>query len=191
MPSKTEEKNQTEDAQAQSKLPVAGDRAPDELARLRAENAALLEEKSKLLEVNEELYGRVDELDSLKERVARMEGFAAGVAQGGSAAPGLTTEQVQSVEQSIEDTRDLLKKQKHYLIKIPSTETQKEAVQVSINGYAFNLPRDKEVEVPQAVLNVLNDAVVTYYELLNREQGEGMEMVEHQTQRFPYQTSVS
>lgn len=88
----------------------------------------------------------------------------------------------------IEDTRDILNKQKRHKIMIPSTERDKEPVQVSINGYAYNIPRDKEVEVPQGVLEVLNNASYTVFTVKKREEGEGNELVGQEVRRFAYQS---
>jgi len=95
----------------------------------------------------------------------------------------------EGAETFIEDTRDILNKQKKYKIMIPSTERERDPVQVSINGYAYNIPRDKEVAVPQSVLEVLNNASHTVYTIKKRAEGEeGNELVPQEVRRFPYQS---
>ena len=85
-------------------------------------------------------------------------------------------------------TRDILNAQRKIKITVPSTETQKGAVNVAINGIAFNIPRDKEVEVPQDIVQVLKDAVTINYSQKKREDGEeGNELVERKSQRFAFQ----
>jgi hypothetical protein len=88
----------------------------------------------------------------------------------------------------ITDTREELKKQKKHRIMIPSTEKDKDPVQVGINGYVYNIPRDTEVEVPAGVLEVLENAVMKSYTVRKREVGEGNELVGQDVRRFPYQS---
>jgi hypothetical protein len=77
----------------------------------------------------------------------------------------------------IESTKEILDKQKKYKILIPSTEADKSAIQVAINGYAYNIPRDKVVELPESVIDILNNAAYTTYDVKKREEGEGEVMV--------------
>src|SRR3989338_3861392 len=84
--------------------------------------------------------------------------------------------------------KEALEKQQKVRIMIPSSEKERDAVQVGVNGYVFNIPRDVEVEVPEAVIEVLNNAKITSYTLKPRTEGEGNEMVAQDVRRIPYQT---
>lgn len=86
------------------------------------------------------------------------------------------------------ESLDVLKKQKKVRIMIPSSEKERDAVQVGVNGYIYNIPRDVEVDVPEAVIEVLNNAKITSYSLKPRTEGEGNEMVPQEVRRIPYQT---
>jgi hypothetical protein len=89
------------------------------------------------------------------------------------------------------ETRSALKGQKLIKIRIPSTETQKDPVPVGVNGYTYLIKRDHTVEVPESVVEVLNNAVATLYDQKEREDGnEGMELVPYDALRFPFQTFV-
>lgn len=104
-----------------------------------------------------------------------------------AAAPGESAPPPQGVETFIDDIRDELKQQRKVTILIPSTEREKDAVVVGINGYVYNIPRDRECVVPEAVVHVLNNAVITDYELQKRPVGQdGNEMVERKVQRFAF-----
>ena len=100
--------------------------------------------------------------------------------------PGAGT--AKGVGQFINETRRVLRAQKKRKIVIPSTEREKEAVVVSINGYVYNIPRDKEVEVPEGVIEVLRNARIKSYSVRKREEGEGNELIEQEVARVPFQT---
>jgi hypothetical protein len=80
-----------------------------------------------------------------------------------------------------------LRAQKKIKIMIPSTETQHEPVPVQINGYAFLIERDKEVLVPESVVEVLRNAQFTTYKQIKREDGEGNQMIPLTSLRFAFQ----
>lgn len=74
-------------------------------------------------------------------------------------------------------------------IKIPSTETQREDVFVGINGYVFQIQRDKWVKVPKSVVTQLANMTTTTYRQQKREAPEeGNELIAIESQRFPFQT---
>ena len=98
------------------------------------------------------------------------------------------TEELNEQTEFITDIREVVSKQKKYKIMIPSTEREKDAVQVGINGYVYNIPRDKTVEVPEAVIEVLNNAVYTVYTQKKRDEGEGDEWISNEVRRFAYQS---
>ncbi len=89
--------------------------------------------------------------------------------------PGITTK-----------TRDELHKQRMVRIIIDSTREEKEDVPVSVNGHSYLIKRDKEVELPLSVLEVLDNAEMTDYKQVRRENGEGYDMVPTKVKRFPY-----
>lgn len=60
-------------------------------------------------------------------------------------------------------TRELMKRGGKVKIKINSTERDKSAVFVGVNGRGFNIPRDTWVEVPVCVLGVLENAMIREY----------------------------
>lgn len=61
----------------------------------------------------------------------------------------------------------------------------KQDVSVSVNGYAYQVKRGVEVEVPESVVNVLEDAVMTVFE-----PGEKAgTFVERNVRRFSFQVS--
>lgn len=83
-----------------------------------------------------------------------------------------------------EKTRKALQGEKKVTIRINSTEQDKEDVFVAVNGFAFTIQRDKDVEIPFTVYQVLMDAKTSVYRQVKREDGEGMQMIETEIQRF-------
>ncbi len=96
------------------------------------------------------------------------------------------SEDDRGIEKKIATTGELLKKQPRVKIIIQSSERDKGPVDVAINGYAFRIKRDEEVEVPEDVLKVLDNAIMKIYDQVKREDGEGMQLVERKVKRFPY-----
>lgn len=92
-----------------------------------------------------------------------------------------------AVIDDMNDTIDELKSQKKVKIMIPSSEQEKADVSIGINGYVYQIKRDEIVEVPMAVIEVLNNAKMSTYVQRKREDGEGNELVEMVVQRIPYQ----
>lgn len=79
-----------------------------------------------------------------------------------------------------------LRTQPKVKITIASTETSKEDVKVGINGHVYQIPRDVECEVPEAVLHALENAKIISFRQQKRPDGEeGMEMVAFPVARFP------
>jgi hypothetical protein len=83
-----------------------------------------------------------------------------------------------------ERTRKELATEKKVTVVINSTAEDKDDVFVALNGFAFTIQRDKEVQIPFSVYQVLMDAKSTVYRQVKREDGEGMQMVETEIQRF-------
>jgi hypothetical protein len=92
--------------------------------------------------------------------------------------------------ENIMSVKDELDAQKKHKIIIPSTETEMDDVFVGINGYTYQIKRDVAVEVPESVIKVLQDAKVTKYKQVRREDGEGYELVASEAQRFAFQTVI-
>lgn len=88
--------------------------------------------------------------------------------------------------QRMRDSLETLKAQRKLKIVISSTETQKEDVKVGVNGHVYQIPRDVECEVPEAVVTALENAKITMYRQQKRADGEeGMEMIPYDVARFP------
>lgn len=94
-------------------------------------------------------------------------------------------------------TKAALQAQRKVKITIPSTESDKTDVMIGVNGYVFQIQRDKEVEVPYDVMEVLMNAKFTTYNQRprteygpNGEKPEGMELVASEVLRFPYQRTA-
>jgi hypothetical protein len=86
---------------------------------------------------------------------------------------------------------DYLHREKRVKVVIPSTETQKDPVVVGINGFTYNIPRDKEVSLPMSAFRILEQAVITQYSVKKREgDDEGNEMLSRDVKRFPYQVQI-
>lgn len=81
-------------------------------------------------------------------------------------------------------TKSILKKEEKIRIKINSTERDKSAVFVGINGHAYNIPRDTWVEVPKSVLSALNNAVVREYHVNLDAKKDDEKISTTETQRF-------
>jgi hypothetical protein len=83
-----------------------------------------------------------------------------------------------------ERTRQLLNSEKKVTVVINSTAEDKDDVFVAINGYSMTIMRDKEVQIPFSIYQALMDSKTTVYRQVKREDGEGMQMVETEIQRF-------
>ena len=83
-------------------------------------------------------------------------------------------------------TKAHLMTQKKVKIQIPATESDRTDVFVCVNGVTFQIRRDTPVLVPEALLEVLNNAKMTVFDQRKREDGEGIDMMPRQVMRFPY-----
>jgi hypothetical protein len=68
----------------------------------------------------------------------------------------------------------------HVTIHATGDDAGNDAVDIQPNGRLYRLPRGVSCLVPETVLNILKDAVVTTYK------GVGDAVVEHQIPRFPF-----
>lgn len=80
--------------------------------------------------------------------------------------------------------------QKKYKILIPSTELDREDVKVGVCGYVYQIQRDKPVSIPESVLKVLQQAIVTSYKQVPRKEGEGYDLVPFDSMRYPFQIII-
>lgn len=98
-------------------------------------------------------------------------------------APALDNGQIQDLAGH---TRTILHGEKQVTIRINSTPEPggKDDVFVGVNGLSFLIQRDKDTPVPFSVYQDLCDAKHTVYTQTKREDGEGMQLVENEVQRF-------
>lgn len=84
-----------------------------------------------------------------------------------------------------EITKELLKRDKKVQVYISSTERDKFAVPVGVNGRMFNIPRDTWVVVPSAVVKVLDNCIMTTYQTTDAKSGKDRgELSSAETKRF-------
>lgn len=89
----------------------------------------------------------------------------------------------------VTQTRHALDSQPKVEINIAMTATEKEDVDVAINGWNYRIQRGKWVKVPRDVMLQLQNCVVTDYRLEPRPAPqEGNELVPFETLRFPFQS---
>ena len=89
---------------------------------------------------------------------------------------------------AISNTKEILSHEKKVVIKIPSTEKDKTAVKIGINGHTFLIPRDVESAVPVSVIGVLNECVEEhYFPVDGGKDAENQKYEKRQVMRFPYQ----
>jgi len=88
-------------------------------------------------------------------------------------------------------TRELVKRDKMVMLKIQSTERDKSAVYVGINGRNWNIPRDTWVKVPAVVINVLENAKITQYAVMaDPKQKDHAEIESSEVSRFGMSTKA-
>jgi hypothetical protein len=86
------------------------------------------------------------------------------------------------------NTKEVLAKEKRVVIKIPSTEKDKTAVKIGINGHTIVVPRDIEAEVPMSVVGALNECIETHYFAVDGgKDSESQKYEKREVMRFPYQ----
>lgn len=81
-------------------------------------------------------------------------------------------------------TKEILKREEMYKIKINSTDRDKHAVFVGINGHAYNIPRDVFVTVPKSVLMALEEAKIKVYRVNADASKEKTEVTVSDVHRF-------
>ena len=87
-------------------------------------------------------------------------------------------------------TKELLGREKMVLLKINSTEKDKKAQFVGINGHTYLIPRDKYVKVPVSVVAALEEAKITEYHVKSDPSGnaDGAEVTSSEVSRFGIST---
>ncbi|KJY84829.1 hypothetical protein TW81_02215 [Vibrio galatheae] len=70
------------------------------------------------------------------------------------------------------------------VIQIASTERDKHPVRVGLNGKMYHIERDKEVSIPKALLEILDNAIETNY--ANEGTEEKPKLVARDSKRFVY-----
>lgn len=83
-------------------------------------------------------------------------------------------------------TKKILSTEKRVKIKIPSTDKEKTAIFVSVNGVAYNIPRDTEWEVPMSVVKVLENAIVREYRIVESKDADSAKIVAEDRQRIVF-----
>ncbi len=94
-----------------------------------------------------------------------------------------------STDNSSEKTKEMLASQKKYKLIINSTERERTSVKIGINGYVYNIPRDVEVIVPEAVVQSLKEASYEVYKQVEGEDKTSMETKKEIVHRFPFQAT--
>ena len=70
------------------------------------------------------------------------------------------------------------------VITIHSSSEESDAVPVGVNGYLYQIPRDKPIKVPTEVVQILRDSVVTSYK-----PGPGGTQVARSTPRYAFSST--
>ena len=87
-------------------------------------------------------------------------------------------------------TKKILSSERKVMLQIPSTQEDKSAVFVSINGVAFNIPRDKYVEVPYSVVHVLENAKMTQFKVIQDKNADAATVLAEDVSRIAFQTKA-
>lgn len=87
-------------------------------------------------------------------------------------------------------TKEMLNRDKKYIVTINSTEKDKGAVKVGINGYIYNIPRDKPVTVPYSVVKALEEAKIKEYHVkLDFKGGDKPAITSQEVSRFGFSSA--
>ena len=83
---------------------------------------------------------------------------------------------------------DAMRTQPRKTIVVASTgqPNEENPVYVGVNGYRFLIERGKPVEVPIAVLEVLDNAIETKYDQVKDETGKTIDLRPRDSQKYPY-----
>jgi hypothetical protein len=97
-------------------------------------------------------------------------------------APAVTTKQVKKTKEQLINTDLTDANPQLYMITVHATgdDGGENAVEVCVNGYLYQLPRGVPCKVPHAVLEGLQNAIITTYKV------NGNEIIERSVPRFPF-----
>jgi len=90
---------------------------------------------------------------------------------------------------SMSVTKEILKREKKFKLKLASTPTDKYAQFVCISGQSYMVPRDQWVEVPESVIATLDEAKITSYSVMSDpKMGDQAKVEASEVSRFSYQS---
>ena len=87
-------------------------------------------------------------------------------------------------------TKKILDADRKVKLMIPASEKEKSAVFVSVNGVAFNIPRNQWVEVPYSIVAVLENAKCTEYTVQELKGSDSAIVSATDVSRIPFQTKA-
>jgi len=162
-------------------------RTVTEVRRLKRENLATLAESEGV---------GVDEGDTKEDIIGAMQ--RAGVVESKDGDAKTETQHESKSEEGVgvkkQAGRSPFAHHEHVVLIVHSTDDDDGArpVDVSVNGYNFRIPRDKEVSVPKPVLEVLENAVETRLEEVGRDQVTGApQFQERHSRRFAFSSRAA
>ena len=86
-------------------------------------------------------------------------------------------------------TAEILKREKTVMLKLASTERDKHAQFVGINGKTWMIPRDVWVKVPESVVATLEESKITNYSVMSDPNKSDAARVDaSETSRFSFQS---
>ena len=90
---------------------------------------------------------------------------------------------------SMSVTKEMLKREKMFMLKLASTPTEKFAQFVSINGVSYMIPRDVWVKVPESVIATLDESKIRNYSVMaDPKMGDQAKVESSEVSRFSYQS---
>lgn len=93
---------------------------------------------------------------------------------------------------SMSVTAEILKREKTVMLKLASTDRDKHAQFVGINGKSWMIPRDQWVSVPESVVATLEECKITNYAVMSDpRQGDSAKIDSSETARFAFQSKAA
>lgn len=96
----------------------------------------------------------------------------------------------QTSANSVTLTKKIMEVEKKVKVMIPSTTEDKSAVFASVNGVAFNIPRDKWFEVPVSIVRVLENAKQTTYRVIQDKDADSATVVPEEVSRIAFNSKA-
>ena len=97
-----------------------------------------------------------------------------------------------STKNSDSVTKELLKREKMVMLRLNSTERDKYAQYVGINGRNWQIPRDTWVKVPESVVACLEEAKITTYSVMaDPKTKDHAEIESNEVSRFSFQSKAA